>query len=78
MKKGFIILTLLIAFNFTAPNSQTLSQTLRHHIEFAQEDKSKDLTDNELLKNKVVLYLRLQILLVRVNVINANYGFNTS
>ena len=78
MKKAFIILTLLIAFNVTTPNSQSLAQTLRHHIEFAQEDKSKDLTENELLKNKVVLFLRLQMLLVRVSVINANYGFNTS
>lgn len=78
MKKAFIILTLLIAFNVTAPNNQSLAQTLRHNIEFAQEDKSKDLTDNELLKNRVVLYLRLQILLVRVVVINANYEFNTS
>ena len=78
MKKAFIILTLLIAFNVTAPNSRQLTQTLRHHIEFAQEDMSKDLTENELLKNKVVLYLRLQMLHVRVSVINANYEFNTS
>ena len=78
MKRAFVILTLLIAFNFTAPNSQTLILTIRHQIEFAQEDKSRDLTDNELLKNKVVLYLRLQLLAVRVSVINSTYYYNTS
>jgi hypothetical protein len=78
MKRTFLILTFIIAFNFTAPNTQTLAQTVRHHIEFAQEDKSKDLTENELLKNKVVLYLRIQMLLVRVMIINSNLEFNTS
>jgi hypothetical protein len=78
LKRAFIILTLLIAFNFTAPNSNTLAQTVRHHIEFAQEDKSKDLTESELLKNKVVLFLKLQMLLVRVELIDNQTGFNTS
>jgi len=55
-----------------------LAQTIRHKIEFAQEDKSKDLTSNELLKNKVVMYMRLQVLMIRVTVINNSYGFNTS
>lgn len=78
MRKGFIIITFLIAFNFTTPNSQPFAQVLRHQIEYVQEDKSKDLTDNELLKNKVVMYMRLQVLMVRVAVINNNFGFNTS
>jgi hypothetical protein len=78
MKRAFVILTLLIAFNFTAPNSQTLIVTIRHQIEFAQEDKSRDLTENELLKNKVVLFMRYQILLLRVSAVNASFGFNTS
>ena len=78
MKKAFVILTLLVAFNFTAPNSNSLAQTIRHHIEFAQEDKSKDLNENELLKNKVVLFMRLQMLLVRVVMIDNMRGFNTS
>ena len=78
MKRAFIILTLLVAFNFTAPNGNSFTQTIRHQIEFAQEDKSRDLTNNEILKNKVVLYLRLQILSLRVVVIDKYTGFNTS
>lgn len=68
----------LLAINLTAPNNQLIAQSVRHQIEFAQEDKSKDLTDNELLKNKVVMYMRLQVLLIRVAVINNCNGFNTS
>ena len=78
MKKGFIIITLFVAFNFTSPNTQPFAQVIRHQIEFAQEDKSKDLTDNELLKNKVVMYMRLQVIMIRIAVINNSYGFNSS
>lgn len=78
MKRAFIILTLLVAFNFTAPNSNTLAQSLRHVIEFTQEDKSRDLNENEILKNKVVMYLRYQLLIIKVTSINYNFGFNTS
>ena len=78
MKKAFLILTLLIAFNFTAPNNQAFSQKLRHVIEYSQEDKSRDLTNNELLKNKVVRYLKMQMLLSSVVRVDMNAGFNTS
>ena len=78
MRKALIILTLLVAFNFTAPNNQTLSQTARHVIEYTQEDKTRDLTNNEILKNKVVMYMRLQMLLVKVYAVNHGAGFNTS
>jgi hypothetical protein len=78
MRKSFIIITLLLAFNFTTPNSQPLTYSIRHQIEFAQDDKSKDLTENVLLKNKVVMYMRLHVLMIRVALINNNYGFNTS
>ncbi len=78
MKKAFIILTLLITFNFTVPNSQAISQTLRHVIEYRQEDKSRDLTENEILRNKVVLYMRMQMMLLRVVVIDVNGRFNSS
>jgi hypothetical protein len=57
MRRSFIIITFLLAINFTAPNIQVIAQTVRHQIEYAQEDKSKDLTDNELLKNKSLPYV---------------------
>lgn len=78
MKKAFIILTLLIAFNFTAPNNLTLSQNARHSIEYRQEDRSRDLTENEILKNKIVKYMKMQMLVVNVIRIDANDRFNTS
>jgi hypothetical protein len=78
MKKAFIILTFLVAFNFTVPNNQALSQRVRHIVEYRQEDKSRDLNENEILKNKVVMYMKLQILLFRVDGIDAKTGFNSS
>jgi hypothetical protein len=78
MKKAFIILTLLIAFNVMTPNANVLSQLARHRIEYRQEDKSKDITENEMLRNKVVMYMKMNMVLFRVAVIDANEGFNTS
>jgi hypothetical protein len=78
VKKAILILVLLAAFNLTAPNIYALNQKSRHTIEFRQEDRSRDLTNNELLKNRVVTYLRLNVLEVRVMMINRYAGFNTS
>ncbi len=78
MKKAFIILTLLVAFNFTVPNNQALSQRVRHVVEYRQEDKSRDLNENEILRNKTVMYMKLQMMVIQVVRINANVSFNTS
>jgi hypothetical protein len=78
LKKAFIILTLLVAFNLTAPNNQSFSQTARHIIEYTQEDKTPNLTNNVLLKNKVVMYLRMHVLMIQVASKNTDKGFNTS
>jgi len=78
MRKSFIILTLLIAINFANPASQSITLNTRHVIEYVLEDKQKNLTDSELLKNKVVMYLRLQILMLRVGVVNNSLGYNSS
>ena len=78
MKKAFLILTLLIAFNFGSPNPNVLSQLARHSIEFRQEDKTRDLTNNELLKNKVVRYLKHEMLLSSVVRVDKNFGINSS
>lgn len=78
MKKAFIILTLLVAFNFATPNANVLSQLASHSIEFRQEDKSRDLTNNEPLKNKMVRYLRMQMLLSSVVRVDKNAWVNSS
>ncbi len=69
---------LFLAINFTNPSVQVFSQNSKHKIEFVREVKNENLTKNELLKNKVVLYLRYQILMQRIAVVNSNAGFNTS
>lgn len=78
MKKAFMILTLLIAFNFTAPNTNILTHLARHTVEFRQEERTRGLTDNELLKNKVVRYIRMQMLLSRVVRADKHAGINSS
>lgn len=78
MKKAFLILTLLIAFNFGSPNPNVLSLLARHNIEFRQEDKSRDLSNNELLKNKVVRYLKQEMLMNLVIRVDKNLVINSS
>jgi len=78
MRRSFFIIFIFLAINFTSPNTQAIAFTVRHKIEYAQDDKSRELTDNEMLKNKVVMYMRLQILGIRIALINNAYGFNSS
>lgn len=78
MKKAFFILTLLLAFNFFSPNNQVLSQHQRHVIEYTQDDKQRDITNDEILKNKVVRYLKMQVLIKQILIADTNYAFNTS
>jgi hypothetical protein len=78
VKKTFIILTLLLAFNFGAPNTQAMTLKIRHVIEYTEQDKSRDLTGDEILKNKIVLFMRLQMLTIKIAAVNSAAGFNTS
>ena len=78
MKRPFLILLLFLAINFTNPGVQVFSQNSKNKIEFVREVKNKDFTKNELFKNKVILYLRYQVLLQRIAVINSKLDFNSS
>ncbi len=78
MKRTFLILVLLVAFNFANPTGQVYSQNVRHNIEFVKVDKSRSRTNDELIRNKVIMYLRYQVLLMRVNSVNARLEYNTS
>lgn len=78
MKKTFIILTLLLAFNFGAPNAQAMQLKVRHIIEYTEQDKSRDITENEILRNKIVMFMRLQMIIIKVAAVNSAAGFNTS
>lgn len=50
MKKLLLLLAIVIALNFTAPNNMQFNNLLKHKIEFRQEDNSPNLTDKELKK----------------------------
>ncbi|MCC6865398.1 MAG: hypothetical protein IT280_04495 [Ignavibacteria bacterium] len=76
--KKLLLLAIVIALNFTAPNNMQFNNLLKHKIEFRQEDNSPNLTDKELKKNKAVSYLRMHMLLREVKRIDKILGFNTS
>lgn len=78
MKKAFLILVLVSAFSFASPGGQTLIASPKHNIEFVSEDKSRSLSTNEILRKKVMLYLRYNMLLARVEAINIGIYSNTS
>jgi len=78
MKRTFLIFILLVAFNFANPTGQVYSQNVRHNIEYVKVDKSKSRTNNELLRNKVIMYMRYQVLLMRVYSVNKRLEYNTS
>jgi hypothetical protein len=70
MKKGFFILILVLAINVTAPAGNTLYQRQRHLIEYTQEVNNKNVTNDELLKNKTIMYIRYAVLENRVMIID--------
>src|SRR5205085_8744728 len=74
MKRVFYILILVLAINFVTPNSQYLSQRLRHIIEYNYEDKRKRLKGNDAARNRAVLYLRLHLIKIRIEQINFSYS----
>jgi hypothetical protein len=82
MKRSFLILILLIAFNIANPTVPVYSQSARHNIEFVRVGKSRDLTGNELLKAKVIQFIRYQLLLQRISqrasLFNSGLVFNSS
>ena len=80
MRKGFFIIILVLTINVTAPAGNMLYQRQRHLIEYTQEVNKKDADNDELLKNKAVMYLRIAVLANRIVLIDRSYGtyFNTS
>jgi len=76
MKKTFYIIILLLAISFTTPNSEFFSQRVRHVIEFNYEDKKKKLKDSDIIKNKAVLFVKLHLILQRIEQINYVYSLN--
>lgn len=67
MKKTLVIFVLLVAFNIAGPDTGKLISRQRHLIEYAQENHTKSLSENEVLKNKAMLYLRLMMIVSAVD-----------
>jgi len=74
MKRIFYILILVLAMNIATPNSQAMSQRLRHIIEYNYEDnsdnKKRRFKGNVIVRNKAVVYLKLYMIKIRIEQIN--------
>ncbi|MGH2574945.1 MAG: hypothetical protein ACRDFC_04510 [Ignavibacteria bacterium] len=80
MKRTLIVFLFVVSFNFTGPEITLINVKYKHLIEYIQDAHKRELSDNEVLKNKFIIYLELQFLKTRVENINHTYSFyfNTS
>ncbi len=79
MKRGFFIIILVLTINVTAPAGNALYQRQRHFIEYAQEFHRKKADNDELLKNKTVMFVRYAVLANKILIIDWSYAaFNNS
>lgn len=78
MKKYLLIISILIAINFTIPNNNLLFQRSNINIEYSQDIKLRFSDKNEEIKQKIVLYLRRNILYKQVLRTQVIEYYNTS
>jgi len=80
VKRILFILFLVIAINISVPAAETLSLRQRHLIENTTGINKRDVPADELLKQKIVSYTRMEILLFRIALVDAysEKSFNTS
>ena len=57
-----MIAILVIAFNFSAPESNLIELKLRHLIEYAQTNHTRSLKKDEALKARIILYAEYLII----------------
>lgn len=60
------------------PSGQTLLFAPKHNIEFVENSKSRSLPNGELLRKKVMLYMRYNVLFARVKLVDYGFFTNTS
>lgn len=72
MKKSFIIILFVVAISFSAPAGQVLELKARHLIEYSQDNK-READNDELLKQRVVCYAKIEILIIKVQLIDNLY-----
>jgi len=79
MKRILFILFLVIAINFSAPASETLVLRQRHLIENTAGINKRDVPADELLRQKIISYARMELLVYRILVVDTYYNrFNNS
>jgi hypothetical protein len=72
MKKTFIILIFVVAISTSAPSNPVLIQRARHLIEYSQDNK-KEASSDELLKQKVISYMRVEVLKIKIQLIEKSF-----
>jgi hypothetical protein len=79
MKKTLIILLFVAAISTSAPAGQVLEVRARHLIEYSQDNK-RQASDDEILKQKVICYMRIEVLKLRVMMVDNSryYAYNSS
>jgi hypothetical protein len=80
VKRILFILFLVIAINFSAPATETLVLRQRHLIENTSGINKRDVPADELLRQKIVSYARMEILIYRILITDAYHNgyYNTS
>lgn len=79
MKKTFVILIFVVAISFSAPANQILELRARHLIEYSQDNK-REASSDELLKQKVISYMKIEVLRIKIQFIDNLYSqhYNSS
>jgi hypothetical protein len=78
MKKYLLIISILLTINFTVPNNNLLFQRSITNIEYSQDIKIRYSDKNEEIKQKIVLYLKKNILYKQVLRVQVSEYYNTS
>lgn len=72
MKKTFVILIFVIAISISAPSNPVLLQRARHLIEYSQDNK-KEASSDELMKQKIISYMRIEVLRIKIKLIENTF-----
>ncbi len=79
MKRILFILFLVIAINFSIPAGDTMNQRQRHLIENTSGINKRDVPADELLRQKVIIYARMEMIAMKVLIIDLNgRNYNSS
>ena len=78
MKRTVFILFLVIAINFSVPAGETMFQRQRHLIENTSGINKRDVPADELLRQKVIIYAGIEVLAMKVMIIDLNSRYYNS